>query len=152
MPLGVPRGARLLTALKSMPNPVRILSFSLARHQRLSHLRLSSMIYCSKWPFEVRGCAFLWLAYETRLSRLSICGETIGALLSISKNSCMEVRRGPTPTRRCAWDFAPERLKTEALRVPKPKEKCSMMLTFRTTTRMTKIESLGWRLFTDGGF
>ena len=43
----------------------------------VSHLRLSAMIYRSKFPFEVKGSPFLWLACWTRLS----------------------------PTRRCAWDL-----------------------------------------------
>ena len=54
------------------------------------HQRLSSMIYCAKLPFELTGSAFLWLACWTRLSsQLSMCGEPIGALVSISQNSCM---------------------------------------------------------------
>ena len=48
--------------------------------------------------------------------------------------------------------FRPEHLRPEALRLPKPKKKLDMLPTCRTTTRMTGIESPGWRLFTDGGF
>ena len=37
-------------------------------------------------------------------------------------------------------------------RLPKPKRKCSMLPSCRVSTRMTGIESTGWRLFPDGSF
>ena len=54
-------GARLLAALQSMSYPVGLLSFPQAWHRRIyiSHLQQSSMVYCSKLPFEVKGSAFL---------------------------------------------------------------------------------------------
>ena len=49
--------------------------------------------------------------------------------------------------------FSPDQLRPTVFQLPKPTERLSMLLTCRTTTRMTEIESHGTKkLFTDGGF
>ena len=45
----------------------------------------------------------------------------------------------------------PEQLRHDAFRLTKPKKKFTMLSCRRTTTKMSGIESLGWRVFTDGG-
>ena len=54
------------------------------------HIRASSMTFCSNLPSEAIGYAFSLLGSSMRLSRLITCRETIVALVSLSKNLCME--------------------------------------------------------------
>ena len=48
--------------------------------------------------------------------------------------------------------FSPDQLRPTTFPLPKPTNRFSILLACRTTTRMTGIESPGYRLFTDGGF
>ena len=97
----------------------------------LSHQRLSSMIYCSKLPFEVTGSAILWLAYWMLLSRLLMCGEPIRALVSIFKElMCGRIKMMTALCLPWAHTYQtvslgcnPEQLRPEAFQLPKPKKK-----------------------------
>ena len=85
------RGPRLYLALTIdvLPLSNHCVPFDLAP-VNVSHLRLFSMIYCSKLRSEATGFASSLLGFSMRLSRLTTCRESIVALVSISKNLCTE--------------------------------------------------------------
>ena len=76
------------------------------------HLLICSMIVQNCRP-KRHAFAISLPVYLMLSSRHTICGEQIGVPVLISKNSCVTefnmmtalVRRGRTPTRRCAWGF-----------------------------------------------
>ena len=72
---GATSGLDCLRHYNRSPTLFEYLPFSLLAPANVSNLRLSSMIYCMKLPFEVTGSALWWLAYCMRLSRFSICGK-----------------------------------------------------------------------------
>ena len=123
----------------------------------VSHKRRSSMIYCSKLPFEVKGSVCILVtglldafatAFNLRRTHRGPCLKfkelTYGRIKMMSALCPAWAHTYQTICLGCHL----EQLGLEAFRLPKPKKNFPMLPTCRTTTRMTGIESPGWRLFT----
>ena len=151
LPRGVRRGTRLFTALQPLTCFVSPSQLSVAWHRRmhfhhgffydlLSKIAVRSDNLC----ILVSGLVDTFVtAFNLKFQEL-MCG---GIKMILAQRPSW----AHTYQSMCSNSSA-DQLRPAAFRLPKPTKRCSMLPSWRTTTRMIGIDSSGWRLFSDGSF